>query len=124
MKLENESLSETHESCRILSIPNLHKFELTKFVHLIQMGKVPDTFAGAVNTIAHSHNTRSATSGNLALPHPRTDKGKVTIEYKGAQAWNSLPTPLKQMTNTKKFVYELKKIFLQNDINEIAESNS
>ena len=61
------------------------------------------------------------TRGNLALPQPRTDKGKSTIEYKGAQAWNILPTPLKQITNTKTFVYEFKKVFMQNDKNEASE---
>ena len=121
MKFENESLSEAYENLNILSIPNLHKFELTKFVHLIQLGKVPDTFAGAVTTLTHPHVTRSITRGDLALPQPRTDKGKTIIEYKGAQAWNSLPLSLKQISNTKTFVYELKKILLQNDINDNSE---
>ena len=44
-----------------------------------------------------------------------------TIEYNGAQAWNSLPTSLKQITNTKTFVYELKKVLMQNDKNEVSE---
>ena len=123
MKFENESLSDAYENLKILSISNLHKFELTKFVHLIQIGKVPDTFAGAINTIAHSHVTRSVTSGNLALPHARTDKGKTITEYIGAQAWNSLPVSLKQMSNTKTFVYELKKILLQNDILSVTSEN-
>ena len=64
------------------------------------------------------------TRGNLALPQPRTDRGKTTIEYKGAQVWNSLPLPVKQITNTKTFVYELKKILMQNYINEISEIGS
>ena len=109
MKFENETLPKAFENLNILSIANLHQLELTKFVHKIKSGTSPDTFIGAINTIAHSHRTRSVTRGNLALPQPRTDKGKSTIEYKGAQAWNSLPTPLKQITNTKTFVYELKK---------------
>ena len=96
MKLESESTSEALTSLNILSIPNLHKFELTKFVHLIKMGKVPDSFANAVHSIAHTHNTRSRAGGNLALSQPRTDKGKTTIDYKGAKAWNSLPIPLKK----------------------------
>ena len=78
---------------------------------------------GAINTIAHSHVTRSVTSGNLALPHARTDKGKTITEYIGAQAWNSLPVSLKQMSNTKTFVYELKKILLQNDLLSVTSEN-
>ena len=61
------------------------------------------------------------TGGNLALPQPRTEKGKTTIKYKGTQAWNSLPVSLKVITNTKTFVYELKKILMQNHVNEISE---
>ena len=121
MKFENETLPKAFENLNILSIANLHQLELTKFVHKIKSGTSPDTFIGAINTIAHSHRTRSVTRGNLALPQPRTDKGKSTIEYKGAQAWNSLPTPLKQITNTKTFVYELKKVLMQNDKNEASE---
>ena len=117
MKFENETLPETFENLNILSISNLHQLELNKFVHKIKSGSVPDAFIGAVNTISHSHGTRSVTRGNLALPQPRTDKGKLTIEYSGAQAWNSLPISLKQITNTKTFVYKLKKVLMQNDRN-------
>ena len=114
-------LTEAYENLNILSIPSLHKLELTKFVHKIKSGTVPDTFVGAVNNIIHSHATRSMTRGNLALPQPRTDRGKTTIKYMGAKVWNSLPLPLKQITNTKTFVYELKKILMQNDIYELSE---
>ena len=124
MKFEIETLPEAYENLNILSIESLHKLELSKFVHKIKSGTVPDTFIGAVTNIVHSHATRYMTRGNLALPQPRTDRGKTTIEYKGAQVWNSLPLPVKQITNTKTFVYELKKILMQNYINEISEIGS
>ena len=124
MKFENETFPEGHKNLNILSINNLHKLELTKFVHKIKSETVPDTFVGAVCNPTHRHITRSVTGGNLALPQPRTQKGKTIIKYKGAQAWNSLPVSIKAITNTKTFVYELKKILMQNHVNEISEFNT
>ena len=121
MKFENETFPEAYTNLNILSINNLNKLELTKFVHKIKSNTVPDTFVGAVSNPTHHHVTRSVTGGNLALPQPRTEKGKTTIKYKGTQAWNSLPVSLKVITNTKTFVYELKKILMQNHVNEISE---
>ena len=124
MKFENETFPDAHKNLNIFSIPNLYKLELTKFVHKIKSETVPDTFVGAVCNPTHCHITRSVTGGNLALPQPRTEKGKTIIKYKGAQAWNSLPVSIKAITNTKTFVYELKKILMQNHVNETSEFNT
>ena len=115
MKFESESFSEAHVNLKIFSIANLHKFELAKLTHLIKIDKVPDSFKNTVHAVDHKHNTRSKMAGNLSLPQPRTEKGKTTIQYKGSKCWNSLPNSLKLITNTKTFLYELKKILLQND---------
>ena len=120
MKYSSESLADAYANLRIFSIANLHKFELAKLTHLINHDKVPDSFKNSMLTIHHTIGTRNREAGNLSLPQPRTDKGKTVIQYKGSACWNSLPLSLKLQTDTKKFLYELKKILLEND-SSVAE---
>ena len=120
MKYSSETLSEAYVNLKIFSFANLHKFELAKLMHLIKQNKVPDSFKNSMLTIHHTIGTRNREAGNLSLPQPRTDKGKTVIQYKGSTCWNSLPLSLKLQTDTKKFIYELKKILLEND-SSVAE---
>ena len=115
MKSNEESTEQAFKNLKILTIANLHNAELAKFVHLAQLGKVPRTFNAVVHKINHNHNTRSRAAGNLCLPQPRTERGKTSVKYKGPNHWNGLPAILKQIVHTKTFMYELKKILLQND---------
>ena len=41
----------------------------------------------------HSHNTRSAS--NIFIDYRRTNYGKFSLKYTGAQIWNNLPKELK-----------------------------
>ena len=115
MKSNEESLEQAYKNLKILTIENLHKAELAKFVHLAQQGKVPRIFNEVVQEISHCHNTRARAEGNLIVPHPRTERSKTSVKYKGPKYWNELPQTIKQIVHTRNFVYELKKILLQND---------
>ena len=115
MKSSEETVAQAYKNLKILTLENLHKTELAKFVHLAKLGKVPRIFTEVVQEISHSHNTRARAEGNLILPHPRTERSKSSVRYKGPKYWNELPQTIKQIVHTKTFVYELKKILLQND---------
>ena len=103
-----------------MTISNLHQFELVKFIHKIKEGKAPETFDASVLDIAHGHNTRARTAGNLVVSRPRTEKGKTKLDYKGTKLWNTgnLPIYIKHISNTKTFIYELKKILFQNQFDQ------
>ena len=54
------------------------------------------------NENIHNYNTRSASK--VHIDYKRTNYGKFSIKYRGAQIWNSLPESLK----TKKSYHHLK----------------
>ena len=121
MKYSSETIDQAYENLKLMTISDLHRFELGKFMHKINNGTAPETFDLSSLVIDHDYNTRARISGNLNLTRPRTEIGKTRLEYKGAKLWNSLPIFLKQITRHKTFVYELKKILLQNHLEETSQ---
>ena len=61
------------------------------------------------NEYLHHHNTRSAS--NIHLDYKRTNHGKFSIKYRGAQIWNNLPQNLRNqkvtdcLKNMQRFTY-------------------
>jgi len=121
MKYSNETLEAAFKNLELMSITDLHQFELGKFIHKIKEGNAPETFDLTALTINHNYGTRARTAGNLGISRPRTEKGKTKLDYKGAKLWNSLPHYIKQITRHKTFIYELKKILLQDQSERILK---
>ena len=67
------------------------------FVHSYLHGNLPSVFKDyfSTNDTIVTYNTRS--SRKLHISYKRTNYGKFSIKYKGAQIWNSLPTILRDI---------------------------
>lgn len=59
----------------------------------------------------HSHNTRTAS--NIYIDYKRTNYGKFSLKFRGAQIWNKLPKELKvlkhiaYLKNQQKFMCKI-----------------
>ena len=51
---------------------------------------------------AHTHNfiTRAASNGDVQVPEPNYEMFKQSFRYQGATLWNSLPSELRNITDT------------------------
>ena len=116
MKDSHESTTQALSNLGILNIPNLYKFELIKLVFNIRNGVAPKVFKTFINTINHSHGTRSRNLGNYNVPQPNTERDKTSIKYQCATCWNSLPSELKSCNIKTKFLESLKKHLLDSQL--------
>ena len=64
-------------------------------------------------TNIHSHNTRSASSGNYVILKMKTAKGQAAFVFSGAQVWNKLLTHIKQAQSIHTFQERLKEYLIQ-----------
>ena len=82
------------QSLGFLNIYELNFYLIAIFVHSYLHGNLPSVFKDyfSTNDTIHTYNTRS--SRKLHISYKRTNYGKFSIKYKGAQIWNSLPTVL------------------------------
>ena len=56
----------------------------------------------------HDYSTRYAAKNNLALPKPKTNYMKRTLNYNATLCWNSLPCDVRNCDNLNCFKYKLK----------------
>jgi len=66
-----------------------------------------------LNREIHSHNTRSAS--NVYIDYWRTNYGKFSLKFKGAQIWNELPKELRILQSYNSFK-KLTKEYVQNQV--------
>ena len=75
-------------------------------------GTVPSYLSSVFVPVSelHRHQTRNSTVGNVTLLPPRTESGRRTFNFRGAQAWNNLPHNLKslQPKELNQFLNQLK----------------
>ena len=85
------------QSLGFLNIYELNFCLIAIFVHYYLHGNLPSVLKDyfSTNDTIHTYNTRS--SRKLHISYKRTNYGKFSIKYKGAQIWNSLPTILKDI---------------------------
>ena len=59
----------------------------------------------------HSHNTRTAS--DIFIDYKRTNYGKLSLKFSGAQIWNKLPKDLKLLKSYRQFK-QSSKVYVQN----------
>ena len=59
----------------------------------------------------HSHNTRAAS--NIYIDYKKTNYGKFSLKFKGAQIWYKLPNELKVL-KTNSLFKKSAKVYVQN----------
>ena len=79
-------------------------------------GTVPSYLSSVFVPVSelHRRQTRNSTVGNVTLLPPRTESGRRTFNFRGAQAWNNLPHNLKslQPKELNQFLTQLKQLSL------------
>jgi len=65
----------------------------------------------------YSHNTR--TVSNIYVDYKRTNYGKFSSKFRGAQIWNKLPEDLKELQSYRLFK-KLAKVYVQNHLYSLS----
>ena len=99
----------------ILNIYELNIYLIAIFMYSFFNDKLPSYFRNyfILNEKFHSHNTRSAS--NIFIDFKRTNYGKFSLKFRGAQMWNELPKDLKDSKSYTQFK-RLMKIYLQSKL--------
>lgn len=93
LRLNGEDLVSSYNRLGILTIKNLYKFELSKFIQTCRMGMNPKAFDDYLTPVSHFYATRSSNNNGLyKVFKPRTEKGKSVINFVGVTIWNNLPS--------------------------------
>ena len=92
-----------YKHLKILTIENLFRMNIGKFMHSIYHGYNPPAFDSSFPLCSHSYSTRHAQNAHFALARPRTETGKKAIGYAGVKCWTDIPVSLKILKNPKSF---------------------
>ena len=114
-KFEEADHNQLLRSLEWLSIRQLIDYDIASFMYKVANGIVPEQIQFLFDkcTNIHSHNTRSASSGNYVIPKMKTAKGQTAFVFFGAQVWNNLPTHIKQAQSIHTFQERLKEYLIQ-----------
>ena len=100
-------------SLKILNIYELNIYLMALFMYSYFNENLPSYFNNyfKLNEMIHSHNTRTAS--NLFIDYKRTNYGKFSLKFRGAQIWNKLPKDLKLSKSYRQFK-QSSKVYVQN----------
>ena len=96
---DTESAKPLINLLNILTVENIFKLHVLKFVHNWFNNKLPYSFDGAFTKASemHSYNTRYASKGNLYKIKVHTNVGKQKLTYIAAEIWADLPFQIKTL---------------------------
>jgi len=86
---------------------------LMDYIHTGQAPVAPQYLSNCVSTISSSGNRyrlRSCDTADYILPRTRTEFGKRSFHYCGPATWNTLPSDLRDITDTNVFKKRLKTV--------------
>ena len=97
----------------ILNIYELNLYLIALFMYSYFNNNLPEYFINyfRLNENIHSHDTRSAS--NIFIEYRRTNYGKFSLKYRGAQIWNNLPNTLK-ISKTYRSFKKSAKVYVRN----------
>ena len=100
-------------SLKILNIYELNIYLMALFMYSYFNENLPSYFNNyfKLNEMIHSHNTRTAS--NIFIDYKRTNYGKFSLKFRGAQIWNKLPKDLKLSKSYRQFK-QSSKVYVQN----------
>jgi len=88
-------------------------YKLCLLMHYIHTGQAPQYLSNCVSTISSSGNRyrlRSCDTADYTLPRTSITFGERGFHYSGPAAWNTLPSDLHDITDTKVFKKRLKTV--------------
>jgi len=89
-----------HQS-NLLKIKDIYHLEITKLMHCLHDGKLPQTFGDyfVPVTWVHTHLTRKATHGKYFLHSISSEHGERSIRYHGPKIWDSVDITLQRLSS-------------------------
>ena len=90
---------------KILSIHDLYKERIFKFVYQQRIGKLPQIFSkyfSSKNELNNYPNTRHR--NHLILPKTKTESAKKSLKYTGVKIWNQMTNFIDLQINNTIFV--------------------
>jgi len=111
----NEKSRPLFLSLKTLNIYELNIYLIALFMYSYFGKNLPSYFNNyfKLNDTIHSHNTR--TVSNIFIDYKRTNYGKFSLKFRGAQIWNKLPKDLKILKSYRQFKTSAK-VYVQNDM--------
>ena len=101
-------------SSKIHNIHELNIYQMALFVYTYFNDNLPSYFANYFKIInIHCHNTRSPS--NIYIDYKRTNYGKFSLKFRGAQIWNKLSKDLKILKSYSLFK-KATKVYVQNQM--------
>ena len=88
-------------------------YRLCLFMHYIHIGQAPKYLSDCVSTVSAAsgrYRLRSTSSVFCVLPRTRTRFGEHGFFYSGPAAWNTLPSDLHDITDTRTFRKRLENV--------------
>ena len=112
VKFEETDHNQLLRSLEWLSTRQLVDYNIASFMYKVANGIVPEKTQFMFNkcTNVHSHNIRSASSGNYVIPKMKTAKGKIAFVFSGAQVCNNLLTHIKAGSVNSHIPRQIKRI--------------
>ena len=99
----------------ILTINDLFKYELLKFVYNSLTKSNPRQFHDYYNFSSSTITTTNVRENKLILPISRTTNyGLKSLRFIGAKTWNSIPLSLRSSTSLKVFTIKIKEYLICN----------
>jgi len=97
-----------------MPLPDLHKFQILKFVHkfIHHQDQLPSVYSYYFNKNRIFHCSHTRAKDALHSQSFRTSLGQRSITYKGAILWNALPEELKGIVSVTKFTQKLKELYI------------
>ena len=98
----------------ILTIFDIFKLEIIKFVHDSLNKNNPNQFHNYFSYPSNLHNTLSNRQNNLNIPQVRTTTyGLKSIKYSGAIIWNDIPFTIRNIISSRKnMISKIKTLYL------------
>ena len=102
-------------SLKLLNIYELNLYFTALFMYSYFHDNLPMFYKDyfTTNNKIHTYNTRSAS--NIHITYKRTNYGKLSLKYRGAVVWNSLPDDLKKSNSYRTFKKSLK-LYIQKQL--------
>ena len=91
------------KSLKIMSIRELHTFDVAKFMYKMHNEALPEVFSNYINPIQHSYRTRHRLRSHYELSTPNSDMGKSSVKFYGVKVWASLSDDLQNATSIERF---------------------
>ena len=100
-----------HEYLKILPVSLNNKLLQAKFMKKCILQEHPHVICDKY-PLVYSSSINNSDQTKLLTPYFRTTAGVSSLAYQGYKTWNAIPSPIKQLPNTKLFTKKYKEYLL------------